>query len=113
MKILIVMRESNEIIDLWKEIMDKMFGKVIYFDEEKINEYKSVLLGKNSIKVNQIDVSDDKGIGINIPIANGSIKANKSYKAEIQNSLLLVCNEFENVLNEKQVDYSDFTTRKK
>lgn len=27
-----------------------MFGKVIYFDEEKINEYKSALLGKKNIK---------------------------------------------------------------
>lgn len=89
--------------------MDKMFGKVIYFDEAKINEYKSALLGKNSVKINQIDVSDDKGIGLSIPIANGSIKANKSYTAEIQNSLLLACNEFESILNEKQVDYSDFT----
>lgn len=86
-----------------------MFGKVIYFDEIKINEYKSALLGKNSVKINQIEVSDDKGIGVNIPIANGSIKANKSYTAEIQNSLLLACNEFESVLSEKQVDYSDFT----
>lgn len=86
-----------------------MFGKIIYFDEEKIIEYKSALLGKNSVKINQIDVSDDKGIGISIPIANGSVKANKSYKAEIQNSLLLECNEFENALKEKQIDYSDFT----
>lgn len=86
-----------------------MFGKVIYFDEVKINEYKSALLGKNSVKINQIEVSDDKGIGVSIPIANGSIKANKSYTAEIQNSLLLACNEFESVLSEKQVDYSDFT----
>lgn len=86
-----------------------MFGKVIYFDEIKINEYKSALLGKNSVKINQIEVSDDKGIGVNIPIANGSIKDNKSYTAEIQNSLLLACNEFESVLSEKQVDYSDFT----
>lgn len=89
--------------------MHKMFGKVIYFDEVKINEYKSALLGKNSVKINQIEVSDDKGIGVSIPIANGSIKANKSYTAEIQNSLLLACNEFESVLSEKQVDYSDFT----
>ena len=86
-----------------------MFGKVIYFDEVKINEYKSVLLGKNCVKINQIEVSDDKGIGVSIPIASGSIKANKSYTAEIQNSLLLACNEFESVLSEKQVDYSDFT----
>lgn len=86
-----------------------MFGKIIYFDEEKIVEYKSALLGKNSVKINQIDVSDDKGIGISIPIANGAVKANKSYKAEIQNSLLLECNEFENALKEKQIDFSDFT----
>lgn len=86
-----------------------MFGKVIYFDEEKINEYKSALLGKKNIKINQINVSDDKGIGVNIPIANGSVKASKSYSAEIQNSLLLECNEFEDALNEKQIDYLDFT----
>lgn len=86
-----------------------MFGKVIYFDEEKINEYKSALLGKKNIKINQINVSDDKGIGVNIPVANGSVKASKSYSAEIQNSLLLECNEFENALNEKQIDYLDFT----
>ena len=29
-----------------------MFGKVIYFDEEKINEYKAVLLGKKNVKIN-------------------------------------------------------------
>lgn len=86
-----------------------MFGKVIYFDEEKINEYKSALLGKKNIKINQIDISDDKGIDVSIPIVNGSVKANKSYNAEIQNSLLLECNEFENVLNKKKIDYLDFT----
>lgn len=87
-----------------------MFGKVIYFDEEKINEYKSALLGKKNVKINQINVSDDKGIGISIPIVSGSAKANKSYSAEIQNSLLLECNEFETALSEKQIDYIDFTT---
>lgn len=86
-----------------------MFGKVIYFDEEKVNEYKSALLGKKNVKINQIDVSDDKGGGVNIPIANASIKASKSYSAQVQDSLLLECNEFEKVLNKKQVDYFDFT----
>lgn len=86
-----------------------MFGKIIYFDEEKINEYKSALIGKKNIKVNQINVSDDKGIDVNIAIANGSVKASKSYNAEVQDSLLLECNEFEYALNEKKVDYLDFT----
>ncbi len=86
-----------------------MFGKVIYFDEEKINEYKSALLGKKNIKINQIEVSDDKVGAAGISIVNASIKANRSYSAEIQNSLLLECNEFERVLNEKQIDYLDFT----
>lgn len=80
-----------------------MFGKVIYFDEEKINEYKSALLGKKNVKINQIDVSDDKGGGVNIPIANASIKASKSYSAQVQDSLLLECNEFEKVLNENKL----------
>lgn len=86
-----------------------MFGKILYFDEIKLNEYKSALLGTRNVKINQIDVSDDKGVGINIPIANGTLKASKSYSAEIQDSLLLECNEFEKILNEKQVDYLDFT----
>ena len=86
-----------------------MFGKVIYFDDEKINEYKSVLIGEKNVKINQINVSDDKGIGVNIPIANGSVKASKSYSAEVQESLLLECNKFEELLCEKKIDYSDFT----
>ena len=86
-----------------------MFGKVIYFDEEKINEYKAVLMGKKNFKINQINISDDKGIDVSLPIASGSAKASKSYSVEVQNSLLLECNEFENLLNEKQDDYLDFT----
>lgn len=86
-----------------------MFGKVIYFDKDKINEYKSVVLGEKNCVITEVSVANDKGVGLNFSVASGNVKASKNYNAQIQESLLLECSEFEKILGEKRDDYLDFT----
>jgi hypothetical protein len=85
-----------------------MFGNVLYFDEKKFREYKSIAIGKKNLRVDNIEISNDKGISINLPVLGADAKSTKNYGGIIEESLLFDCNEFETLLNGRD-DYFDFT----
>ncbi|MDR3541969.1 MAG: hypothetical protein P4L69_13520 [Desulfosporosinus sp.] len=85
-----------------------MFGNLLYYDTKKINDYKAIIRGSRNVKIEKMDISNDKGANIHLPIAGGEIKATKSYEATIEESLLFDCDEFERLLAERD-DYFDFT----
>lgn len=85
-----------------------MFGNVVYYDKKKIDEYKSVIKGQRNLEVEEYEVSSDKGVQIDLKAFGADAKANKTYKAKIQESLLYNCNEFEELLSGRD-DFFDFT----
>ncbi len=85
-----------------------MFGNVIYYDKKKIDEYRSVIKGQKNLEVEEYEVSNDKGVQIDLKAFGADAKASKSYKAKVQESLLYNCEEFEKLLSSKD-DFFDFT----
>ncbi len=85
-----------------------MFGNVIYYDKGKIDEYKAVIKGQKNIEVDEYEISNDKGAQFGLKAIGADIKASKSFKAKVQESLLYECDEFEKLL-EGRDDYFDFT----
>lgn len=85
-----------------------MFGNVIYYDKKKIDEYKSLINGQKNLEVDEFEVSNDKGVQVGLKGLGAETKANKTYKAKIQESLLYNCDEFEKMLSGRD-DYFDFS----
>lgn len=85
-----------------------MFGNVVYYDKKKIDEYKSVIKGQKNLEVEEYEVSNDKGVQIDLKAFGADSKANKTYKAKVQESLLYNCDEFEKMLGGRD-DFFDFT----
>ncbi|MEE1255507.1 MAG: hypothetical protein UHN47_03180 [Lachnospiraceae bacterium] len=85
-----------------------MFGNVVYYDKKKIDEYKSVIKGQKNLEVEEYEVSNDKGVQIDLKAFGADSKANKTYKAKVQESLLYNCDEFEKMLVGRD-DFFDFT----
>ena len=48
-----------------------MFGNVVYYDKKKIDEYRSVIKGQRNLEVEEYEVSNDKGIQVDL---NGCIQ---------------------------------------
>lgn len=85
-----------------------MFGNVVYYDKKKIDEYKAVIKGQKNLEVEEYEVSNDKGVQVDLKAFGADAKASKTYKAKVQESLLYNCDEFEKLLNGRD-DYFDFT----
>ena len=75
-----------------------MFGKVLYFDRKKINDYTAIITGEKVVKVDKIRISQEKGAGLKIPIVSGDAKASKEYEVTIAESFLYDVEEFERKL---------------
>ena len=67
---------------------EKMFGNVIYYDKNKIDEYRAVVKGQRNLQIDEYEVSNDKGVQIDLKVFGADAKANKTYKAKGQESLL-------------------------
>ena len=85
-----------------------MFGTMLYFNKEKVDEYNSLICKKKSLKVNGIIVESDKGAELSTPIGSAGIKGRTSMSGEYQDSFMLDCSEFEEKLNGRD-DFFDFT----
>lgn len=85
-----------------------MFGNVVYYDKKKIDEYRAVVKGQRNLQIDEYEVSNDKGIQIDLKALGADAKANKTYKAKVQESLLYNCDEFEKLLIGRD-DFFDFT----
>lgn len=79
-----------------------MFGNVVYYDKKKIDEYRSVIKGQRNLEVEEYEVSNDKGIQVDLKAFGADAKASKTYKAKVQESLLYNCDEFEKTLERKR-----------
>lgn len=90
--------------------MISIFGNVIYYDDKKISEYCSVILGQQSLKVKEYEVQSDKSAKLDLKFIGGDLKGSKKYTAEVQESLLYNCDNFEKSLNGRD-DFFDFTTK--
>ena len=41
-----------------------MFGKIMYYDKTTIDEYKAIIKGQKNLKVEEYEVSNDKGASV-------------------------------------------------
>ena len=85
-----------------------MFGNVIYYDKNKIDEYRAVVKGQRNLQIDEYEVSNDKGVQIDLKAFGADAKASKTYRAKVQESLLYNCDEFEKMLMGRD-DFFDFT----
>jgi hypothetical protein len=88
--------------------VDTMFGKVIYFDDKKFNDYLAIATGNKVAAVDSMKISNDKGLGVDIPFVSADVKGSKSYEASIKESILFDIANFESKLQERD-DFFDFT----
>ena len=86
-----------------------MFGKVLYIDKKKLNDYMSIATGKNVATINSMQITNDKEIGVDISVLAAGIKGTKTYEANIVESSLYDIDKFENTLKGRD-DYYNFTT---
>lgn len=85
-----------------------MFGKIIYFDKDTINEYTSIIKGEKPLEVEEYEISRGKGIALDWKAISVDATADKKYIAKVRNSQLFDCVEFEKLL-EGRDDYFDFS----
>ena len=85
-----------------------MFGNVIYYDKKKIDEYKSLITQQKNLQIDEYEISNDKGLQIDLKAIGADAKASKTYKAKVLESLLYNCDEFEKMLDGRD-DFFDFT----
>lgn len=75
-----------------------MLGNVIYYDKKKIDEYRSVIKGQRNLEIKEYEISNDRGVQLDLKAVGADAKASKTYTAKIQESLLYNCSEFEKLL---------------
>ena len=85
-----------------------MFVNMIYYDAPRVSDFGAIIKGSKNIKIEKMDIVNDKGANITLPAVGGNIKASKSYEATIEESILFDCREFEKLLVGRD-DYFDFT----
>lgn len=85
-----------------------MFGSVVYFDKRKINDFIAIINKQKSLSFSEVDITNDRGLNVNLKMLSADAKATKSYTATVIESLLYDCNEFEKMLDGRD-DYFDFT----
>lgn len=90
----------------WRCVL--VFGNVVYYDKKKIDEYRAVVKGQRNLQIDEYEVSNDKGIQVDLKAFGADAKARKTYKAKVQESLLYNCDEFEKLLTGRE-DFFDFT----
>ncbi len=73
----------------------EMFGRLIYFDKDRISEYMSLITGQKSMNITGVELKKGKGIGISLPVLNGDANSSASYIATINESYLYDFNKFE------------------
>lgn len=85
-----------------------MFVNMIYYDSQRVGDFGAIIKGSKNVKIEKMDIANDKGANISLGAVGGNIKAAKSYEATIEDSILFDCQEFEKLLLGRD-DYFDFT----
>lgn len=84
-----------------------MFRTLVYFDDSKVAEYKSLIKGEKGVSFKNVKVSNEKRSDIGISILSGGVSGSSEMDGEILNNFLLDCREFEDLL-ENMEQYFDF-----
>jgi len=87
-----------------------MFGKVVYLDNKKLDEYMAIATGKNVTKIDKIKITSDKDAGIDLKVASLGGKATKSYEVSVISSQLHDIAEFEKAVKNLEA-FFDFQSR--
>ena len=85
-----------------------MFRTLIYFDEKRVLEYKSLIERKKAVAIRNVKITNEKSGKAQISILSGGIAGKSEMDGEVLENYLLDCEEFENLLEERD-DYFDFT----
>jgi len=85
-----------------------MFGRMMYYDKKTVDDYKALIKGQRHVRVEEYEVSDDKGISVDLKAVSTDAKASKNYVAKVVESMLYDCDEFEKLLTGRE-DYFDLT----
>lgn len=67
------------------------------------------MLGQQSLKIKEYEISSDTSAKLNLRVIGGDLQGSKKYTAEVQESLLYNCENFEKMLDDRE-EYFDFTT---
>ncbi|UKI38258.1 MAG: hypothetical protein L6V93_10000 [Clostridiales bacterium] len=59
-----------------------MFGNVVYYDRNKINEYKSIIMRQRNLEIDEYEITNDKGAKLDLKAVGLDINATKAYKAK-------------------------------
>ena len=51
-----------------------MFGNVIYYDKNKIDEYRAVVKGQRNLQIDEYEVSNDKGVQIDLVLCQDLVQ---------------------------------------
>ncbi len=85
-----------------------MFFDVLYIDTKRIDEYMSTITLKQQFKVENVQVSDDKGVGLSFSPISAEKKTTSTYDATVTASNALTISNFESRLTSTD-SFFDFT----
>lgn len=87
-----------------------MFKDLLYFNANKVAEYKAVLEGKKHVAIKNVKISSSKSLEAKISVLSGGIGGSNEMEGELIDNLLLDSNEFEQLLEKSGGDhFFDFT----
>lgn len=87
-----------------------MFKNLIYFDSNRVQEYTAVLEGERKLRVKSARIKTDKSFNSNLKVFTAGKGGSNEIEGELQDNLILDCNEFESLLEKKGLDsFFDFT----
>lgn len=81
-----------------------LFKNLIYFDSNKVTEYRAVLEGKKHVDIKNIKVNSGKSLNANFSVLKGGINGSNEMEGKVLDNLILDCNEFEDLLESKSKD---------
>lgn len=85
-----------------------IFGNVIYYDDKKISEYSSIILGHHELKVDEYEIYSENSGKLGLKFIEADKNGSKKYTAKVKESLLYNCHYFESLLKDRE-DYFDCT----
>ena len=85
-----------------------MFGKVIYCDKPKIEEYTAIITGELITEIKSIKKSTNKEAVLNLSLLNTGICGTSTYEFATKESILYAVSMFEKSLQERN-DFFDFS----
>lgn len=87
-----------------------IFGNVIYYDDEKISDYSSMILGHHDLKVDEYEIYSENSGKFGIKFIEADLNGSKKYTAKVKESMLYNCHYFESLLENRE-DYFDCTIK--